>query len=117
MPWRDCCQQHSVTVQFLTKGGVTPKRPDRPWVARNDFIRCQKRDPFDLGLCDQDAVKRILVDGRKQIHSYRVGASHRQFHITVLQQPPAQQSRVDAELLSPESVFDGYLPKRGGAEE
>ena len=101
MPWRDCWQQNSFTVQFLTNGGVTPKRPDRSWVARNDFVHCQKRDPFDLGLCDQDAVKRILVDWRKQIHGYRVGASHGQFHIPVLQQPSVQQSWVDAELLSP----------------
>jgi len=65
------------------------KRPDRPWVARDDFVRRQQRESFDLGLCDQDAIERILVDGRKQIHSHGVRAGHGKFHITVLQQPTA----------------------------
>ena len=77
MARRDCCRQSSLTVQFLTNEGVTPERPDRPWVSRDDFVHCQERDPFDLCLCDQDAVKRILVNWRKQIHINRVGASHR----------------------------------------
>ena len=52
------------------------QRPDRPWVARDDFVRCQKREPFDLGLCHQDAIERILVDWRKQIHRHRMSTGH-----------------------------------------
>ena len=86
---------------FVVAPGKRSKCPDRPRIARDDFVRRQQRDPFDLGLRDQDPVERIHVDGRKQIHSRGVGACHGQFHIPVLQQPSVQQSWVDAELLSP----------------
>ena len=52
------------------------QRPDRPWVARDYFVRCQKREPFDLGLCHQDAIERILVDWRKQIHRNCMSTGH-----------------------------------------
>ena len=61
------------------------QRPDGSWVACHDFIRRQQREPFDLGLCHQDAVERVLVDWRKQIHRHCMSTGHGQFHITVLQ--------------------------------
>ena len=48
----------------------------------DDLVRRQKGEPFDLGLCDQDAVEWIHVDWWKQIHGHGVcGIGHGQFHI------------------------------------
>jgi len=37
--------------------------------------------------------------------------------IAIVEQTPAQEARLDSEVLSPERGFDGDLPQTGGAEE
>ena len=51
------------------------------------FVCRQQRDPFNLGLSNQDAVERVLVEWRQQGHRYRMGARHRQFRVAVSSNP------------------------------
>lgn len=40
------------------------KHPNRPGIARNNLVGCQKRDSFNLSLRDQNPVEGVPVDRR-----------------------------------------------------
>lgn len=89
----------------------------RPGVLRHHRIRGQQGDAFDNRLCDQDAVERIFVKWWQGVDGQRVFATDRQLDIPVIQQPAAQQSSVDQEIVATEAALDGDFPQAGGAED
>ena len=56
------------------------------------------------------------MQGRKKVYSHGMRAGDGKLRMAVLQQIPAQQTRVDTEVRAPESVLDGDFPERRSAE-
>ena len=62
---------------------------NRAWVSGYPAVIGQQRNPFDVGLCNQDPVKRVFMKPRQVVRVYRMFAGDRQFAVTVIEQSAA----------------------------
>lgn len=92
------------------------ERLNWPRVTRDERVCRKQRDPFHLGLRDQDSIERVLVNQRKNVDPGCMFASDRQLDIAVFQQTPPQQARVDMKVLATQGILDCNLPYRCSTE-
>jgi len=85
-------------------------------ITRDKLIGRDQREAFDLGLGDQHAIKRVLVDRRKIQGSHGVLARDGELAPAIGDQAASQPARLDAEILAAERMLDGDLPKARCAE-
>lgn len=88
-----------------------------PGVAGELLVACEERDAFDQGLGQQEAVEGIFVQRGQAIDIHRMLAGNGKLGVAVVEQSPAQQTRLDDEVRSSQGLLDGDLPQAGGAEE
>ena len=68
-------------------------------------------------LGQQQAVEGIFVQVRQRVDAHRVLAGDGKLDIAVVEQTPAEQAWLDAEIFSAQGVLDRDLPQAGSAEE
>src|SRR5216684_5174924 len=90
---------------------------DRPAVPGQLLVSGEEGDALADGLSQQQPVEGIFVKQRQAIDVHGVLARDRQFDIAIIEEATAKQTRLDAEVFTPQSILDGDLPQAGGAEE
>src|SRR5258708_6858433 len=109
-------------IPGLLKGDPLSGPPARLHLAHGPPVLGQLRvagqegDALAEGLGQQQAVEWIFVQGREAIDAHRVLAGDGKLDIAIVEQPPAQQARLDPEVLPSQGALDGDLPQAGRAE-
>jgi len=80
-------------------------------VLANTRIGSEQGDALAHGLRDEQPVEWIAMNRRKAAHRHDVFAGDHQFFIVVVQEPTAQQARVDLKIRATEPQFDRDFPK------
>jgi len=77
----------------------------------------KKRDAFDEGLRDQEAIERILMQRRERVDVHGVLAGDRQLGIAIVEKSAAEKPRFHPEVVATEGVLDRNFPEACGAED
>jgi hypothetical protein len=88
----------------------------RPRVLGQLRVAGEEGDALAEGLGQQQTVEAIFVQRGKAVDAHRVLTGDGQLYVAVVEQPPAQQARLDAEVFPSQAVLDGDLPQAGSAE-
>ena len=86
-------------------------------VAAHHAVGREQRDALHRGLCHQDAVKRVLVNGRQAFYKHGVRTGDGQLRIAMVQQAAPERTGIHAEIFASQAVFDDDLPHAGRAEQ
>src|SRR5882724_3929311 len=102
-----CFSPTGSSLHFAYGSGVSGQGP----------VGGEEGDALAQGLGQQQAVERIFVQRGQTIEVHRVLAGDGKLDVAVVEQPPAQQARLDAKVFPPQGALDGDLPEARGAEE
>ena len=83
---------------------------NRPRITGNHRVRCQKSDPFDHRLSNQDAVEGIFVYGWKGVYRNRVLTKHGKFLVAVFQASGAESHADQTGNRNAQSALQRSLP-------
>ena len=84
---------------------------NRARISRHHLIGCKQCEPFAGGLCHQHSVERIVMNRRQCGQGQTMPPVHRQFFITIGQEPCPQNGCVHLKIGPLESTFDRDLPQ------
>src|SRR5579883_895496 len=108
---------HGAVRRQGAEAGIALYETHRGRVATHKRIRRQQGDPLDDRLSDQHPIERVPVNRWEIADRNSVLARDRKLVIAVIEQSPAQQSRLDLEIVAAEAALDRNLPKAGGTEQ
>ena len=119
---------HRGVARHLTPAGRTPGGRWRPrsgrrgyvvasylahgsWVLCDNGVGGEQQNALDCRLCDEQAIKGILVDRRQSGDRDGVLAGDRQFIVSIVQQAATQEPRIRTEIVAAEAGFDRDFPQ------
>ena len=106
----------SDTLEEFRIGLDSLDEKNRSRVSNQKGVGRDQGQPFNDGLGDENAVKRVFMDQGQPVDSQDMMANDFKFLIAIVQKPPSQDMRIDPKVRAAEAPLDEDFPQACRAE-